>query len=370
MLADGAVLAGIGILRPHPVGARLGPTSHSAPEFLQHQALLSKLITTAGFHLPRHRHQTGPTRRRGLETLSWYPGTYGNVSKPLPRSGRWSGKRTDVSDKTIVTVALTGSASQWQKTPYLPITPQQIAEDAIKSHAEGAAVAHVHVRDPVTKAPNPNVELYRDVTERIKEKCDMVVQLTTGGGGPYGISFAQRMCALDLRPEFASLNVATMTFGESVFMNQPADVDRAATIMQERGVKPEVECYDVGHIELARRLVEKGLLSNPLRISLVLGVVGGIPATAENLVHMMRSLPEGCRPNIIAVGKPQFPLVTLGMSLGGDIRVGMEDNIYLSRGVLAKSNAELVSKVVKIVKESGKEVATPAEARSILGLKA
>src|SRR5438876_7917108 len=116
----------------------------------------------------------------------------------------------DLSEKTIVTVALTGSASQWQKTPYLPITPEQIANDAVKAYEEGAAVAHVHVRDPVTKGPSPSAQLYREVSERIKEKCDMVVQLTTGGGGPYGISFEQRMSALEVSPEFASLNVGTM----------------------------------------------------------------------------------------------------------------------------------------------------------------
>ena len=275
----------------------------------------------------------------------------------------------ELSDKLIVTCALTGSASQWQKTPYLPITPEQIAEDAIRAHAEGAAVAHVHVRDPVTKAPNPNVELYKEVMDRVREKCDIVLQLTTGGGGPYGISFEQRMSALDLRPEFASLNVATMTFGEGVFMNKPSDVEKAAAMMKERGIKPEVECYDVGHLELARRLVEKGLLSEPLRISLVMGVVGGIPATTENLVHMMKALPPGCRPNIIGVGRAQFPLATVGMTMGADVRVGMEDNIYLAKGVLAKGNGELVAKVVRIARELGKEIATPDEARAILGLK-
>jgi 3-keto-5-aminohexanoate cleavage enzyme len=277
-------------------------------------------------------------------------------------------RRLSLSEKVIVTVALTGSASQWQKTPYLPITPEQIADDAIKAAAEGASVAHVHVRDPKTKAPYPSVALYREVSERIREKSEIIVQLTTGGGGPYGISFEQRMSALELRPEFASLNVATMTFGESVFMNHPADVEKAATIMREKGIKPEVECYDVGHIELAKRLVEKGLLSNPLRVSLVLGVVGGIPATPENLLHMLKALPEGTRANIIGVGRWQFPMATLGLTVGADIRVGMEDNIYLSKGVLAKGNAELVAKAVRIVRESGKEIATPAEARTILGL--
>ena len=266
-------------------------------------------------------------------------------------------------------MALTGSGPQWAKNPNVPIVPKDIASDAVRAYQEGAAVAHVHVRDPKTKAPNPNVELYREVIEQIKEKCDMIVQLTTGGGGPYGISFEQRMCALELNPEFASLNVATMTFGENVFINRPSDVERAASMMRERGIKPEVECYDLGHVELTRRLAEKGLLSEPLRISLVLGVVGGIPASAENLVHMLRSLPPNCRPNVIAIGKAQFQMITLGAILGADIRVGMEDNIYLSKGVLANSNAELVSRAVRIAKESGRDVASAAEARKILGLR-
>jgi len=272
-------------------------------------------------------------------------------------------------DKVIVTVAATGSAEQWRKTSYLPIKPEEIADQAVKAYEEGAAVAHIHVRDPVTKAPNPRVDLYREVSERIRDKCDMVVQLTTGGGGPYGVSFDQRMCALDLYPEFASLNVATMTFGDSVFMNHPAEVEKAAARMLEREIKPEVECYDVGHVALAERLVEKKLLKSPLRISLVLGVVGGIPATSTNLVHMMNILPKDSRPNVICIGKNQFPMLTLAINLGADARVGMEDNIYLSKGVLAKSNAELVSKIVRIAKEAGKEVATPSEARRILDLK-
>jgi 3-keto-5-aminohexanoate cleavage enzyme len=279
------------------------------------------------------------------------------------------GRYLSSADSLIVTVAVTGSAAQWQKTPYLPITPQEIADSAVKAYEEGAAIAHIHVRDPITKAPNPKVELYREVLERIKDKCDMIVQLTTGGGGPYGVPFDQRMCALDLYPDSASLNVATMTFGDGVFMNQPADVERAATLMMERGVKPEVECYDVGHIALAERLIEKGLLKTPLRISLVLGVVGGIPAKATNLVHMMSILPKNSRPNVIGIGKNQFRMLTLGIDLGADARVGMEDNIYLSKGVLAKNNAELVAKIVRIAKEAGREVATPTEAREILDLK-
>ncbi|MEM3613153.1 MAG: 3-keto-5-aminohexanoate cleavage protein [Candidatus Bathyarchaeia archaeon] len=269
----------------------------------------------------------------------------------------------------IITVAPTGSGPMWKETPYLPITPEQIAEEAVKAYEAGAAVAHIHVRNPKTKEPYPDVNLYREVIERIREKCDMIIQLTTGGGGPYGISLEQRMCALELNPEFASLNVATMTFGNSVFLNPPDVVEKIAKIMLERNIKPEIECYDVGHINLALQLFEKGLLKEPLRFGLVLGVKGGIPATPENLMHMVKALPQNCRWNVIAVGgKVQFKLLTLGMILGGDVRVGMEDNIYLAKGVLAKSNAELVAKVVRIAKELGIEIATPSEARKLLGL--
>jgi len=274
-----------------------------------------------------------------------------------------------LDDRLIITVAPTGSGSQWEKTPYLPIAPAEIAEEAVKACEAGASVAHIHVRDPKTKAPWPDVELYRDVATRIRDRCDMIVQLTTGGGGPYGVSVEQRMSALELSPEFASLNVATMTFGDSVFMNQPEVVEKVATTMRDRGIKPEIECYDVGHIELAIGLVDKGLLRDPLRISLVLGVKGGIPGTPENLMHMQRCLPRGCRWNVIAVGRTQFPLLTQGILLGGDVRVGMEDNIYVAKGVLAKGNAELVSKIARIAKELGKEIATPSEVRKILGLR-
>jgi 3-keto-5-aminohexanoate cleavage enzyme len=273
-----------------------------------------------------------------------------------------------LDDTIIITVAPTGSGPQWQKTPYLPISPAQIVEEAVRAYEAGASVAHIHVRDPKTRAPNPNIDLYSQVLRGIRDKCDMIIQITTGGGGPYGISFEQRMCGLELSPEFASLNVATMTFGDSVFINPPDAVERAARMMNERGIKPEVECYDMGHIELARGLIERGLLKEPSRLSLVLGVKGGIPATPENLMHMRNSLPKQCRWNTIVVGRAQFPLLTLGLLLDGDVRVGMEDNIYLTKGVLAKQNADLVSKIARIAKELGKKIATPSEARKILGL--
>lgn len=268
----------------------------------------------------------------------------------------------------IITVAPTGSGPQWQKTPHIPITPAEIAAQAVEAYEAGAAVAHIHVRDPDTKNPRPDHRLYREVVNLIRDRCDMIVQLTTGGGGPYGISIEQRMCSLELNPEFATLNVATMTFGNGVFLNPLKDVERTAKIMVDRGIKPEIECYDLGHIDLALQLSKKGLFKEPLRFGLILGVSGGIPPTAENLMHMVRSLPEKSKWNVIAPGKTQFPLLILGMILGGDVRVGMEDNIWIAKGVLAKSNAELVSKIVRIAKELNLDVATPSEARELLGL--
>lgn len=272
----------------------------------------------------------------------------------------------------IITVAPTGSGPQWKKSPYVPITPKEIADEIVRAYEEGAAVAHIHVRHPETKEPYPDVNLYREVIEEVKDKCDIIIQVTTGAGGPYGISLEQRICGLDLYPESASLNVATMTFRDSIFMNPPEYVEKIAEIMLERNIKPELECYDIGHINLALDLYNRGLLKEPLRISLVLGVKGGIPATPENLMYMIKNLPAGIdvRWNTIVIGgKMHFKLLAMAMVMGGDVRTGLEDNIYIGKGRLAKSNAEMVAKVVKIAKDLDIEIATPSEARKLLGIR-
>ena len=274
----------------------------------------------------------------------------------------------------IITVAPTGSGPQWKKSPYVPITPEEIAMEIIKSYEEGAAVAHIHVRHPETKQPYPDVKLYREVVERVRDHCDIIIQITTGAGGPYGISLERRMCGLELNPESASLDVATMTFRDSVFLNPPEYVERLAKIMLEKDIKPELECFDVGHISLAMDLYNKGLVKEPLRFGIVLGVRGGIPATPDNLMYMVRNLPRDdivkYRWNAIIVGgKMHYKLLTMAMLLGGDVRTGMEDNIYISKGVLAKSNAEMVAKLVKIAKSLDIEIATPSEARKLLGIR-
>jgi len=231
---------------------------------------------------------------------------------------------------------------------------QKFLKNVLRLMRRGAAVAHIHVRDPKTLGPSQDMELYREVIDRIRDKCDMIIQLTTGAGGSLGVPPERRITSLELNPEFASLNVATMTFGDGIFLNTPEVVEKFAKMMLERDIKPEIECYDVGHINLALRLLERGLLKEPLRLSLVMGVIGGIPATPKNMVYMVGCLPPNARWQVITVGRAQFEMATVGMILGGDIRVGMEDNIYLAKGVLAKSNAELVAKVVRIAKELNK----------------
>ena len=269
----------------------------------------------------------------------------------------------------IITVAPTGLTDLRGNAQYLPVTPQEIAEECIKAWEAGAAIAHIHVRDPNTLMQSHSVELYREVIDTIRDKCNMIIQLTTATLGASASQSEERVTHLALRPESASLDVATMTFRDGVFINHPDFVQKLAKIMLEKNVKPEIECFDVGHINLAIRLQEKMSFKEPLRISLVLGVVGGIPATPKNLVHMIECLPRHTRWQLVCMESiSHFKMVTLAMALGGDVRVGMEDNIYLAKNILAKSNAELVAKATKTAEEFGLEVATPDEARKLLGL--
>ncbi|MEM1538032.1 MAG: 3-keto-5-aminohexanoate cleavage protein [Candidatus Nezhaarchaeales archaeon] len=274
------------------------------------------------------------------------------------------------ADKLIITVAPTGSYPSRELTPYVPLTPEEIAKEVYKSYEAGAAIAHVHVRDSEGK-PSNSVKLFKEVYDRIREKCDIIIQFSSSSGAPLtGASDEARLAPIiKVKPEMASLNVASMNFGDRVFLNPPAMVERFARAMLEAGVKPEVECYDMGHIGIAVKLIRKGLLKPPFRFSLVLGVEGGIPPTLKNLLHMVEALPENCNWQVIGIGRYQFPLSTVAMILGGHVRVGMEDNIYLAKGILAKSNAELVVKAIRIAKELGREVATPSDARRMLGLR-
>lgn len=270
-------------------------------------------------------------------------------------------------EKLIITVALTGAEVTREHTPHLPITPQEIADAAYEAWQAGASIAHIHVRDAEGR-PSQDGELYRQAIELIREKCDIIVQPSTGGA--VGMTPEERLQPVYLRPEMATLTVGTVNFGDDVFMNTPKDIEIYARTMQEHGVKPELEIFEVGMITNALRLLKKGLVSAPLHFDFVMGVPGAIAGTPENLLHLIKQIPEGSTWSVAGVGRAQLPLGTMAILFGGHVRVGFEDNIYYEKGVLATSNAQFVERIVRLAKELGREVATPNEARNILGLQA
>lgn len=287
-----------------------------------------------------------------------------------------------MSRPVIVTCALTGSGDTTGLSPHVPITPEQIANEALAARAAGAAVVHIHVRDPGTGKPSLELDLYREVVRRIRESgSDVVINLTTGVGARFtpdeadpnrnaspGIYSPEERIkhVLDLRPDICSLDVATMNFGGHAFVNIPGHIERIARAVREIGVKPELEVFDLGHAALARHLVEQGLFTTPIWFQLCLGVPWGAPATTEAMLAMKQLLPAGALWSAFGIGSKQFPMVAQSVILGGHVRVGLEDNLYIGRRQLAPGNAPLVERAVRIVLDLGAEVATPAEARAIL----
>ena len=277
----------------------------------------------------------------------------------------------DLSQKVIVTVAPTGSIPTRKDNPALPVTPDEIAEETARSYAAGASVVHLHARDPQTGEPSSQPEIYGQYLERIRAKCPIVTQITTGGGAvTMGLGPEERLAAVKLyHPESASLNAGSMNFGRKLFPNTPEIMEAFADRFREWGVLPEFEVYDVGMIQNAKHwLIGPGKVRAPYRFSLVLGVMGGIPPTAKHLCVLVEDLPKESVWQVIGIGRHQLPLGAVAVGMGGGLRVGFEDNVYLKKGVLAKSNAELVEQAVKLVRAVGKEPATPDEAREILGI--
>ncbi|BCU83290.1 3-keto-5-aminohexanoate cleavage enzyme [Polycladomyces abyssicola] len=268
-------------------------------------------------------------------------------------------------DKLMITAALVGAEVTRENTPHLPVTPEEIGIAAAEAHAAGAAIAHIHVRNAEGR-PSQNRELYRQAIEEIRKRCDIIVQVSTGGA--VGMSAEERLQPVTLAPEMATLTTGTVNFGRDVFFNPPEMVEQFAETMQQYGVRPEFEIFDVGMIANAQRLVKKGLVTGHLHFDFVMGVPGGIPATAEHLLHMVRQLPEGATWTVAGIGRAQLPMSVLGIVLGGHVRVGLEDNIYYRKGELA-TNAQLVARVVRIAQELGREIATPDEARAKLGIR-
>lgn len=305
-------------------------------------------------------------------------------------------------NKLIITAAVTGSVHTPTMSEYLPITPHEISDEAVKACESGAAVVHIHARNPETGQPTHDLEVFREIATRIKKQSDVVVCISTGAGGATGFKdiVERTRSVTELKPEMASLNMGSINFGaypllrkferfkypwekqhlersrDYVFRNTFKELEYVCKTMRKNQTRPELECYDVGHLYNIAQLIRDGFLDFPIHVQFVMGILGGIGSSIEDLMHMKhtadRLFGDGYMWSTMSAGKMEFPLCTLSAIMGGHIRVGLEDNLYLRRGVLAKSNAELVEKMVRIVDDvTGglREIAAPADARKILGLK-
>ncbi len=272
-------------------------------------------------------------------------------------------------DKVIITAAITGSRMMRDVAPYIPITPEEIAQSAYEAWQAGASIVHIHVRDPETELGTQDLNLFRQVVEFLRSKTDLILSLTTSGIPGRNLPIDERLVPLQLKPDLASFDAGSINLGGSVFINTPDFLEEAARRMKETGVKPEIEVFDSGMLVTALRMRDQGKLDEPLHFQFVLGTPWGAPATPKSFLHLHDMIPASSTWSIIGIGRGYLPMAMMALIMGGHIRVGMEDNIYVSQGVLAKTNAELVERVVRICREYGREVATPTEARGILGLK-
>lgn len=287
--------------------------------------------------------------------------------------------------KTILTCAVTGAGAYTERTRHVPVTPEEIAGECLAAARAGAAVCHIHVRDP-SGAPSMELAYYREVVERIRAcDVDLVINLTTGAGARYIPSEEDPLLPapgstlttpeervqhiVALHPEICSLDIGTMNFGKHAVLNVPQHVAAMARQVQSVGTKPELEVFDIGHIDLARRMIEEGVIEDVPFFQICLGVAGGAPATPQALMAMLSFLPPGSHWGGFGISAASLPMVAQCILLGGHVRVGLEDNLYLRRGVPAPGNAALVEQAVRVVRDLGGELASPAEAREILGLK-
>lgn len=266
----------------------------------------------------------------------------------------------------VITAALVGAELTRENTPFLPLTPEEIAEEACTVYEAGAAMVHLHARAK-DGSPTQDVNAYREIIAAVRRRVpDIIIQVSTGGA--VWMKAEERLQPLQLQPEMASLTTGTVNFGEDVFYNDTPMVRTFAKAMQARGIRPELEIFDSGMIASAMRLLKEGLISEPLHFNLVLGVPGGAAGTIKNLMHMVECLPANSTWTASGIGAAQLPLTTAAILLGGHVRVGLEDNIYYSRGVLAEGNGPLVARAARLAKELGRPLATPEEARRILHL--
>jgi 3-keto-5-aminohexanoate cleavage enzyme len=290
-----------------------------------------------------------------------------------------------VKDKVIVTCALTGVLAKREQCPYLPYSPVEIAEEAKRAYDAGAAVVHIHGREPDTGDQSWSSDIYRQIRDEVRKRSPIIINFSTGGFNMGVESEAGKKSRLayvaETRPEMAALNMGSMNYAkysekrkgfvfDFVFPNPFSDILMAAEAMRAGGAKPELECFDLGHIHNAQPLLAMGALKPPLQYSFILGVLGGVAATAENLAHMARQVGPQDTWEIIGISKVQWPLVMAALVLGGNVRVGLEDNFYLDTAgtQMAKGNGPLVEKAVRLARDVGREPMTPDEARAALSI--
>jgi len=300
-----------------------------------------------------------------------------------------------MQEKVVITAAITGSIHTPTMSPYLPITPRQIADEGVRAYEAGAAVVHVHARNPENGLPSADLALINEIVTSIKSRCPVAICISTGGGA--GMTLEQRVAPVTAyRPELASCNAGSMNFGlfplalrykewkfewekmmlaaseDLIFPNTFKTLREYCEVFNKTETKPEFEIYDTGMVNNVAFLIQAGYIKKPVYIQFVMGILGGIPASSENLMFLVdsaRRLIGDFEFSVCVAGRSQFPICTQSVLIGGNCRVGLEDNLYLEKGQMAKSNGEQVAKMVRIVKELGSEPAAPDEARKILGLK-
>ena len=267
-------------------------------------------------------------------------------------------------EKLIITVATTGSGTPLSKDPYLAITPKHIAEEIYECYKAGASVAHIHVRED-DGGRSMSYEKFKETVERVRDKCDILINLTTSG-----MEFSEevRLKPLTLRPDLASFNSGSMNFGEGVFTNSFSFMRTLAKTMEENGVKPELEVYDAAMIRNSLILQKEGVLKGPLHYQFVLGVMGGMAATPKDLLFLREQIPADATWSAFGTGKDSLAISSMAIHMGGNVRVGMEDNIYIKKGVLAKHNVEFVDRIKRLADEFERPIASVSEARKILKL--